>query len=982
MINIDEYTPKFSGYRSLMPNRISEILLLSNLYDAFVLEEDGSLSEQIWSQYVGMRLTGPPNVRRVSTVTRALDVVRDGSSDLVIAMMRLNEGDPFAFAREAREINPNLPVVLLLTDPAELATLPPYDARGGIDKIFLWNNDPQILLAIIKLVEDSMNVDYDTTNGQVRVILLMEDSIQHYSSFLPIMYTGIMNLTRSLIDAGFNDLHKQLRMRSRAKILLSDNFEEGMELYRKYKNYTLGVISDVRYWRKGKHDPNAGFDFVRAIKKDAPHMPVMLQSQEPERNRDRAFSIGAAFLDKNSPSLLTDLRNFLEDRMGFGDFVFRMPSGEEVGRAANVYDFVENLQKVPIQSLIWHARHNHISNWLMARTEVTIAEILKPKQVTDYSSYEEVRHSIVADINRALEDKQNDVVAEFSIRNPSKSIKFMHLGEGSMGGKGRGIAFVRYVSRRIDLEKEFPGIDVGVPPTLVIGAGEFDRFLSENKLRKFAIECDDMEQIRERFLDGRISPELYVSLRHYLGRVDKPVAVRSSSILEDSHLQPFAGLYDTFMLPNNSQSEELRLKQLLDAVKMVWASTFGPDPKAYFRATSHRIEQEKMAIVLEEVIGKRHGRYYYPTFSGVGQSYNFYPYGPMEPEDGVAHIALGLGKTVVEGGKVVRFSPKYPQIMPQFSTPRDWLDYSQKQFFAIDMEKGDSPPWEEENEGLTLLELEQAEKDGELDGIASVYSPADEVIRDTLSKSGPRILTFAGILKYKEFRLSAVLQKLFEFFSRVMGCAVEIEFAVNLHKDGRKHELRILQLRPLISRSEHKNVAIVEEEKEAAWCLTETALGNCVIDDLRDIVYVRPDTFDRKEMSEIITAIGIMNRKMKKAGRKYLLIGFGRWGSADRWLGIGVGWAQISEARVMVEAGLPDFRVDPSNGAHFFQNITSLGIGYLTVPYGLKNAHLDWDWLSSQPSEEETRHLRHIRLPKPCTIKIDGRKGTAVILQN
>ncbi len=976
----DEYTPKFGGYRSLMPNRIHEILFVSNLYDAFILEEDGSLTEQIWSQYVGLRLTDPPHVRRVSSVERALMAIEEGGVDLVLVMIRLSDNDPFEFADRVKKINPGLPVVLLASDPYDVADLPVIKRPKSVDHIFLWNNDTQILLAIIKLVEDRRNLDHDISHGQVRAILLLEDSIVHYSAFLPNMYAVVMDLTRRLIDDGFNDLHKQLRMRSRAKILLAETYEEGMALYERYRKNILGVISDVRFWRNGIHDKDAGYDFIRNIKGETPDIPVVLQSAEPEENRWRAHQIGAEFLDKGSPHLLTDLRRFLKERMGFGDFVFRMSDGREVGRAGDVYEFVHRLAHVPVESVIWHAEHNHISNWLMARTEVTMAEHLRPRRVTEFPSHEDVRRYVIETISAVLADKETDVVAHFSMKRPYQASNFLHLGQGSLGGKGRGIAFIRYLAKRQHFSEDFPEVDIAVPRTLVIGAGEFDTFLDANDLRHYAIESEDEGAIRRRFIEGRVQPQLVDNLRFYLRRIKTPIAVRSSSLLEDSHLQPFAGLYNTYMLPNTAPSRKERLNQLLMAIKLVWASTFGRNPRAYFAATSHRLEEEKMAVVIQEVVGKRHGSYYYPTFSGVGQSVNFYPFGVMKAEDGVAHLALGLGKMVVDGGSALRFSPAYPGILPQFSSPDSWLSASQKQFYALRM---DQPHLEEgsPDANLKLLELSDAEAHGELGSLGSVYLPADHVIRDSLSYDGPRVVTFAGILKYHEFPLAKILKDLFQTFEEAMGCPIEMEFAVNLWPAPKRPELKLLQIRPLIAKGENEQVAVTEEDCNRSWCHTELGLGNGVHRDLTDIVYVKPETFDRAMTRQIADEVGRMNDKLKAEKRGYILVGFGRWGSTDPWLGIGVDWAQIAGARVIIEASRPDFQVDPSNGTHFFQNITSLGIGYLTVPNKRHHAHIDWDWLDSRSIVEETTYLRHVRLDRPTTVRIDGRQHTAVAIK-
>ncbi|RJO66873.1 MAG: hypothetical protein C4523_10940 [Myxococcales bacterium] len=980
MTTIDEYQSRFAGYRSLMPRRMRNILLVSTLYDAFILEEDSSLSEQIWNQYVGMRLTEPPVVKRVSSAQTALDAIQNGQIDLVLLMTRLSDSDPFILAEQAKQLQPDLPIVLLVSDPAELSRIPPYPERRFIDNVFLWNNDPQTLLAIIKLVEDRENVDHDTQTGQVRAIIMVEDSVEHYSSFLPLMYTVIMNLTRSLMDDGFNDLHKQLRMRSRAKVLLAESYEDAIALYKKYRRYVLGVISDVRFWRDGVKNADAGFDLTKEIKDDQNDIPVVLHSAEAE-NAWRAFSLGASFLDKNSPSLLNDLREFLVNQMGFGDFVFRDLDGREIARARNVYDLLENLKTIPIASLIWHAERNHISNWLMARTEVTIADQLRPRRVSDFAEHEKVREYIVGVISKVLAARQSDIVAEYSPRRRFHQGSFAHVGQGSLGGKGRGIAFVRFLASRVKFQEHFPEVKIDVPETLVIGAGEFDAFLDENGLRRFAIECDDVHELAKRFMKGSIRKDLVDNLRYYISKNDRPLAVRSSSILEDSHLQPFAGLYATYMLPNNVTSESARLDRLLQAIKMVWASTFGPNPKAYFAATSHRIEQEKMAVVIQELIGKNHSGYYYPTFSGVGQSYNYYPFGPLTPEEGVAHVGLGLGKFVVEGGSVLRFCPSQPQVLPQFASPRDWLDNSQRQFYALKMDAGTAFVGMDPDDTLSLLDLARAEQDGELEMIASVYSPHDEVIRDSLSLQGPRLITFSGLLKYREFPLCEILQELFAVFSGAMGCPVELEFVVNLNKPPRKSEFYILQIRPLISRGERQAVAIDEHDSAAAWLYTGMALGNSKFTDIQDVVYVRPETFDRRNLGRIAESVGQFNKTLVETGRPYVLIGFGRWGSSDPWLGIGVGWAQISGARVMVEASLPDFRIDPSQGSHFFQNITSLGVGYLSVGHGKDDGFIDWSWLAEQPTVREQDGVRHVRLERPITVKIDGHARRAVALK-
>jgi hypothetical protein len=977
----DEYRPKFDQYRGLMPRRVRQILLVSSLYDAFIMEEDGSLIDQIWDQYVERRITLPPTIQRVSSVGKALERIEDRHIDLVLAMTRLSGGDPVSFATKVKERRPELPVVLLATDPAELAFLPPPHRRLAVDKVFLWRNDSQIFLSIIKLVEDLLNVDHDTSIGNVRVILLIEDSVARYSAFLPLMYTELMNLTRNLIDDGLNDLHKQLRMRSRAKILHAESFEVGMALYERHSPYMLGVISDVSFWRGGRVDPDAGYDFISQIKREKPHMPVLLQSAEAEVNAERAWSLGASFLDKNAPNMLMDVRGFLKQHMGFGDFVFRTPDGIELASSSNVYELLDALKTAPIESVIYHAEHNHFSNWLAARTEMTIADEIGPRRVAEFASHEEVRAFIVGVISRVLAEKQSSVVAEFSRRRKLEITDFMHLGSGSMGGKGRGIAFVRYLLTRTGLPERFPGIRLDVPPTLVLGAGAFEEFVGRNDLLGYALSMEDPWAISDRFQGGEMDRGLVEDLRSFVATVDRPLAVRSSSILEDSHTQPFAGLYATCMVPNTSNTMIERLDDLVRAIKLVWASTYFPDPKAYFQTIGGRIEEEKMAVVIQEVVGNPHGNHFYPTFSGVAQSHNFYPVGPMRPEDGIAQVALGLGKTIVEGGKVLRFCPAHPKAMPHISSAEDWLEQSQKEFYALRMDRpfASSLPCPDAN--LDLLPISRAEEDGELAPLASVYSVDDRIVRDGLGMKGQRVLTFAGILKSRTLPMTEALRSLLETFTTAMGCPIEMEFAVDMDGRAGRPDFIVLQLRPLNTGHARESVEIGSEDRERAWLHTTTSLGNGVYEDILDVVYVPPARFDRSRSRAIASEVGRMNEKLTAQGRPYILVGFGRWGTTDPWLGIGTTWAQISGARVIVEASLPDFSIDPSQGTHFFHNMTSLGMAYLSVRASSQDSFIDWQWLESQPVVEETPHLRHARLSGSTAVKIDGREGLAVALK-
>jgi len=738
----------------------------------------------------------------------------------------------------------------------------------------------------------------------------------------------------------------------------------------------VGVVSDVEFWRGDRLDPDAGFEFVRRVKQEVPDLPVLIHSAEHE-NLARAQALGADFIDKNSRSRLEDFRGFLVGQMGFGDFVFRMPDGSEVARARNVQDMADVLKTVPAESLLWHAERNHLSHWMAARTEMVIADRLRPKAVGDFQDVEAIRAFLIDVIREVLDDRQSDVVAQFSARRVSGHRNFLHLGPGSLGGKGRGIAFLRYLLARSKLPSRFPDVRIDVPATVVIGSGEFVTFLEDNGLRRFALECDEPAEIVRRFLAGRLRPSLLEDLRAYVERMNAPVSVRSSSLLEDSHLQPFAGLYRTVMLPNVSDDPTQRLEQLSTAVRLVWASTFGPDPRSYLRTNLHRLEDEEMAVVVQPVVGARHGTRFYPTFSGVAQSYNFYPIAHQKPEDGVVQLALGLGKMVVEGGAVVRVSPAYPEVMPEFGSPKDWLRSSQRQFYALRL---DDPPagWTGDPDAtLALFDLASAEHDGELARVGSVYAVDDDTIRDNLRHAGPRLVTFAPILKYDTFPLAAILRDLLPTCRDAMGSQVEIEFAADLA--GARPSLILLQIRPWAVRRDRDVVSIDAGARAGAWCRSRHALGNGDRQEIRDVVYLRPGAFDRTQTPAIAQEVGALNRRLSEERRPYLLLGFGRWGSSTPSLGVGVSWAQISNVAAVVETGLPDFQVDPSLGTHFFQNITSLGIPYLSVPVGDAESAIDWDWLERQPALVETKYARHVRFAHPVRIRVDGRSGEAVV---
>jgi hypothetical protein len=848
-----------------------------------------------------------------------------------------------------------------------------------VDRIFLWQNDPTLLVAIIKYFEDKANLDHDTRVGGVRLVLLVEDSVAHYSTILPAIYTAIMALTRRLIDEGLNYLHRQLRMRSRAKVALVGSFEEAVEVYRRYRPYVLGVITDVRFCKDGRQDDSAGFELVRMLRREMPQLPICIQSADPGKNRAQAEALKTLFIDKNSSRLMEDLQRFLREYMGFGDFIFRMPDGEEIAQAGNPRELLARLAEVPAESILYHAELQHFSHWMMARTEIKIAEQLYPKHAEDFRDAEELRHFLVRVIEAVLHEKQSDIITRFIPGRNPRELQFMRWGEGSLGGKARGIGFLRYLLSRLDIQQQFPELAIQIPPTLVLCSNEFARFLEDNRLWDVALKGSlPFAELQQRFLDGVLRDELICDLRAYLQTIHEPLAVRSSSILEDSHNLPLAGLYTTYMLPNSDALLDHRLWSLLAAVKLVWASTFGDNPRAYFKQTSYRLEDERMAVVVQTLGGCRRGGYFYPTFSGVAQSHNYYPVSYMKPEDGVAQIALGLGKMVVEGGPVLRFCPRYPMLLPQFADMRNWLHFTQKSFFALDMEPIQKTRDPAAMERLKLLPLSVAEDQSVLQKVASVYQSDSGLLVDSFLDDGPRVVSFQKVLRDPQLKFGGLLCSLLSICERAMQMPVEIEFACD-QPEKRPPVFYPLQLRPMASKRDWERVEVSSGHRERAFCYSNLAHGNGFYRGIRDLVCVKPEVFGISKTREIAREIGELNKALVDEGRPYVLIGFGRWGSADPWMGISVGWAQISGVKVLVEVGLKEFNVDPAQGTHFFQNVTSLNIGCLSVPYG-SAAFIRWDCLESVDSTRETKYLRLLRWSKPLDICIDGRRGEAVII--
>jgi len=988
------------AFHSLMPFKVREILLVSSLYDAFIVEEEGLISEMVIGEYRHLLLSSPPRVTHVTSGVEALSKVKNRRYDLVITMSKNIGMDPYIFGKKIKEECQELPVILLATDAADLHYCQENVTKEGIDKAFFWYGDTSLFMAIVKFIEDKINVRYDTINGNVQVIIVLEDSIRDYSMLLPVIYSEIVQQTQRSISEDLNEMQRLLRRRARPKILIADNYEEGVKLYNKYRDNILGIISDVKVPKKGKLDKKAGHDFIKYVKENNPFVPTLLQSTDP-KNRKRAEELGAYFIHKESPTLMKDFDDFLLNRLGFGDFVFLLPTSKqkrgetnifnhvktkEIARASNLKEFEKNLQKVPHESILFHANRNDFSNWLMARGEFKLAIKLRPQKVSDFKTLEENRKYLVKVFNEYRRERQLAVMTEFEQQKFEFDSSYTRIGSDSLGGKGRGIAFIRTLLSRYNFQKNYTNVKIVVPSTVAIGTDEFDKFISDNNLHKIIknLKKYSDKKIGKEFLKGTLSDDLKNKLKDVLKYFKKPLAVRSSSLLEDSQNYPFAGMYSTYVIPNNHPDQNIRLEQLYRAIKLIYASVFYKDAKAYIESTSAKIEEEKMAIILQELIGEEHNGRFYPTFSGVAQSYNYYPISYQKREEGIVSIAVGLGNAVVGGEKVLRFSPYHPEVLPEFSSPKLIMENSQQDLYVLNTNKKDINLTEKEEKTLEKISISSIAKDGTLDYISSTYDRNDGMIRDNFSPEGPHLITFAGILKYDVFPLASLLKGILQAGQKSMGCPVEIEFAVNFDKEGKKPPLfAIIQIRPIVISQEQSQITWDENEinKEDIFISSSKALGNGIFNDIKDIVYVKHESFDSSKTVEIAREIGKINKLFSKKHEPYILIGPGRWGTQDKWLGIPVVWSEISNVQVMVETSLEDFNIKPTQGTHFFQNIVSRGIGYINITLKPNEGLIDWNWLNNQKARSEQKYVKHVKLTKPLDIKFDGRIGRVLILK-
>jgi hypothetical protein len=970
-------------FHNLMPLRAREILLVAPAFDAFTLEQDGLLTEILFDGYHQLNMSNPPRVTNVTTCEDALDKLESRHFDLIVVMSRLGTAGHFDLARRLREADPRIPLYLLLNDNVDVGIM---DQRRQeflryYDHIFVWNGNPEIFMAMVKFMEDRSNVFNDTAIGLTRVILLVEDSVRYYSRYLPILYGEIMKQTQRLaLDRKIDSPFRALPMRVRPKVILATSYEEALAYAEQFKEYLLCVISDRKFPKGGVLDREAGIKLIKAIKAWNPDLPTLLQSSDPDKEA-WATALNSCFINKNSCTLGTELSSFFYQYLGFGDFVFRDKSGQEIARAVNMDDLKEKLRTVPVESIIYHASRDHFSAWLMARGEVQVAQVVLKVKVQDFEDPEDLRAFLInmGDLIQTLKSKGKVIRFTDSFHREEHNI--LRLAEGSMGGKGRGVAFTNALLASLNLDQVFPGVNIRIPRSMAIGTDEFIAFVERNALWETLQHEEDSATIKRRFLMGSLSPELMAKLRKLLEHVKYPLAVRSSGLLEDSLSHPFAGLYNTFFLPNNHPDLEMRVTQLAEAIKLVYASVYSKESRAYFEAIDYKIEEEKMAILIQEVAGRRFGNHFYPHISGVAQSFNYYPVAYTQPQDGIANLAVGLGKYVVEGAKAYRFAPPYPSL--DMLVPKEQVRTTQKQFYALDMSRSTVDLFNGEDATLLSLEIKEAEADGALQHCASTWDANDNRIRDGLDMPGPRIVNFRNVLKYEVFPLASILQHALELIRNAMETPVEIEFAVDLDPDPRngKPTFYLLQIKHQLLDNQETNLTLAELDPESIFLFSEKCVGNGTVEGLTDIVWVDPERFDKFATPELAEQIEKLNDRFRTGGGKYVLVGPGRWGSSDRHLGIPVAWAMISCAQAIVEYAMENLQADASLGSHFFHNVTSLNIGYFTIPHPRGTSILDWDWLRTQPVVSREGSLVHSRVETPLHIVMDGRRSCSAILK-
>ena len=967
-----------TSFVDLMAKRIFNVLLIANPYDAFMLEDDGRVDEKIFDEYAKLGLRYPPRFIQVASEEEALRQMEQFSFDLVIVMPGTDNNDIFDIARGIKSSHPHIPCVVLTPFSHGISKRMADEDLSAFEYVFCWLGNTELLLSIIKLIEDKMNLEHDLKAG-VQMILLVEDNVRFYSSILPNLYQFVLQQSLAFATEALNSQLETLRMRGRPKIVLARSYEEAWYLYDRYSDNTLGVISDCRFPRSGQLDELAGIHLLKAIRERDEFIPLIMESSEPEKAK-LVEGQKIRFVDKNSKKMAVDLRELILRYFGFGDFIFRDPQTmQEVARLRNLKDLQDNIFKLPRESLLYHVQHNNVSRWLVSRALFPIAEFLKRITWDSLQDVDQHRQIIFDAIVSYRRMKNQGVVAVFHRERFDRYSNFARIGEGSLGGKGRGLAFIDHIIKSHTDLNDYDQADVMIPKTVVLCTDIFDEFMYTNELYQVALSDIPDEEILQHFLHARLPARLIGDLMAFLDVVDTPIAIRSSSLLEDSHYQPFAGIYSTYMIPHVPDKYE-RLHMLSDAIKAVYASVYYQDSKAYMTATSNVIDQEKMAVILQEVVGEQHGNRFYPTLSGVARSVNYYPIGDEQAEEGTVNLALGLGKYIVDGGQCLRVCPAHPNQILQTSEMEIALKETQTRFYALDLENPPTTFQKDDAFNLLKLRVNAAEPDGTLQYIASTYDPYDQVIRDGIYDGGRKVITFCGVLQQGVFPLPELLQKVMRYGHEEMRRPVEIELAANIHAD-RTGELYLLQIRPMVDNKMNLEEDIREIPDTDCLLRSHNAIGHGILTDIQDIVYVKTEKWSASMNPAIAEEINKINRRFLDEGQGYVLVGPGRWGSSDPWLGIPVKWPAISAAKVIVEAGLESYRVDPSQGTHFFQNLTSFGVGYFTINDYMNDGIYRQNELNEMAAIEETEHVRVVHFSAPLTIKIDGMKKEGVILR-
>jgi hypothetical protein len=970
-----------TSFELLMQKRVQYVLLICSRYDAFIMEEDGKIDEKVFNDYVSFNLRYPPRFVHVTSGREAMEALGTKQIDLVINMLSINDQDPFELSLEIKKTYPDKPVVILAPDSRENNLRLNNEDLSAIDYVFTWPGNTDILLPIISLAEDKLNVDEDSKHEGVQSILLVESSYKMASVSLRHLYSIILEQSREYMTEGLNEHQKMMQMRGRPKILLASTFEEALQLFRKHQAQLLGVIADIDPKTGNPELKSIAADFCREIKKYDPNLPIIIQSVNSE-DENFAIEFGDAFLFSNPGSLPLDLKSLLKKHCSFGDFIFTDPdTGLKIAGISDLQNFQRRLFDIPDNSFRYHLSRNHLSKWLYARALFSLAEFIKEVSIDDFASIDQARRFIFDTIANFRLNKGHGIIADFYREHFDEYLTFTRIGEGSMGGKARGLAFLDYLIKQNQYFESIDDTMVSIPRTVVLCTDVFDEFISQNNLYQIGLSDKSDREILDAFIRATLPVRIHKDLFVFISIINGPVAIRSSSLLEDSHFQPFAGVYSTYMIPKTGD-DTVMLELLGTAIKSVYASVFYKGSKDYMRATANLIEEEKMGIVLQEVCGQQYENRFYPTVSGVARSINFYPIEPEKSEDGFVSLAFGLGKYIVDGGISLRFSPKHPRKIIQLSDTKMALRETQQEFYALDLDPASFVPSTDDSVNLLRMKISDAENDGSLKFVASTYDFQDDILRDEIVEGGKKVITFSNILKYDLFPLPEILKTILNLGQQQLNNPVEIEFAVNIDPARKKPNLfNLLQIRPIVENYETVKFKLEKIGQDETIISSKSALGNGTIEGIRDLVYVRTENFDASKNLEVATKLNELNDRFLKEELHYILVGPGRWGSSDPWLGIPIKWPQISASRLIIESGLENYRIDPSQGTHFFQNLTAFRVGYFTVNPFMDDGFVDYDFLSGVETVYEDTFLRHVRFPEPLTIRIDGRKKLGVVMK-